>query len=220
MKIELSVLFKPGYFDPPTVPIGFFLNEFQWIQWIMTKSENGVVTRGTQLETDTLPSVVIECAFPLLPLVRYPLWFTTVNKYYPRDSNGNIFFTTMSRNVSVVRYGVSLSTTFGFCLDSLNSANSVKVIQGKLKYVDMRDKFEKYLLVPTECNLCNVILPMLLGCPLLITTHLKRGGGGAESPNFSEISIHSTNGRVLFLRLSSKQEKFHTTLALWRLITV
>ena len=75
--------------------MGFFLNGFHWIQriqWRMTKSKNGIVTRDiTQPATDTLPFIVIECAFPLLPLVRYPWWLTTVNRYNPRDSNGNIF---------------------------------------------------------------------------------------------------------------------------------
>ena len=75
------------------------------------KTRNDIVARGvTQLATDTLPFVVIECAFPLLPLVRYPLWLTAVNRYHPRHSNGNIFFTTTPRNVSVVTYGVSLVT--------------------------------------------------------------------------------------------------------------
>ena len=46
----------------------------------------------------------------LLPLVRYPLWLTTVNRYHPRDSKGNFFFTTKSKNVSVVRCGMFLVT--------------------------------------------------------------------------------------------------------------
>ena len=95
-------------------PMGFFLNGFHWIQqiqWSMTKSKNGMVTRSiTQSASDILPFLVMECPLPLLPLVRYPLRSTTVNRYHPRDSNGNIFFTTTSRNVSVVRYGVSLVT--------------------------------------------------------------------------------------------------------------
>ena len=62
------------------------------------------------LATDTLPFIVIEYTFPLLPLVRYLLWLTTVNRYNPRDSNGHICFTTTSRNVSINSYGVSLVT--------------------------------------------------------------------------------------------------------------
>ena len=89
----------------------FFLNEFHWIQWIMTKSKNGMVTKGiTSLATATLPMAVKESVFPLLPVGRYPLWLITVNRHHPRDSNGNIFFTATSRNVSVVNYGVSLVT--------------------------------------------------------------------------------------------------------------
>ena len=65
------------------------------------------------------------------------------------------FFTSTSRNVSVAKYGVSLVTIrlFGFCLDSLNSANLLKVIEGKVNYYfsfstlgDMRPSFveERY----------------------------------------------------------------------------
>ena len=119
---------------PYSVIMGFFLNYFQWIQqiqWIMTKSKNGMVTRGiTQSATDALPFTVIECAFTLLPLVRYPLWLTTVNRYYPRDSNGNIVvYHYIWECICCWIWSVSGNhTTFGFSVDSLNSANSVKVI--------------------------------------------------------------------------------------------
>ena len=46
-----------------TYPIQFFLNEFHWIQqiqWIMTKSKSGIITKGiTYLLTDTLYIVMI-----------------------------------------------------------------------------------------------------------------------------------------------------------------
>ena len=66
----------------------------------MAKSKNGMITRAiTQPATDPLQVIVTECSFSLLPLARCPLWLTTVNRYHPRDSNGN---------VSVVRYEASL----------------------------------------------------------------------------------------------------------------
>ena len=79
----------------------------------MMKSKGDMVTRGiTQLATDTLPLAVIKHAFSLLPLIRYPLQLTTVNRYDTRGSNGDILylFTITPRNVSVVRYGVPLVT--------------------------------------------------------------------------------------------------------------
>ena len=75
----------------------------------MTKSSIGIVTRGiTQLATDTLPYISITTSGYID--IHYDLWFTTENRYHPRDSNGNIFFTTTLRNVSVIRYGVPLVT--------------------------------------------------------------------------------------------------------------
>ena len=89
-------------------------------KWLSLKSANsmshgkvqtGLVTKGsTYLATDTLPIIVILRIFPLIPLVTYLLPLTTLNIYLTRDSNGNFFFTTTWRNISVVRYGVSLVT--------------------------------------------------------------------------------------------------------------
>ena len=54
----------------------------------MTKSKNGMVTRGiTQLAANTLPVLVIQSAFSLLPLGWYLLPLTTLNRYYPTDSS-------------------------------------------------------------------------------------------------------------------------------------
>ena len=47
---------------------------------------------------------------PLLPLGRYLLPLITVNRYQPTDSRGKLLFVTMSRNVSIVRYRMSLVT--------------------------------------------------------------------------------------------------------------
>ena len=93
--------------------IEFSLNDFPWIQriqWIMTKSKSSMVTRGiTHLATDTLPMVVIQSIFSLLPLGRY-LLLLTLNRYQPTNSSGKLLFTTISRNVSIVRYRISLVT--------------------------------------------------------------------------------------------------------------
>ena len=99
--------------DLKIITLEFFPNEFhriQQIKWIITKSINGMVTRGiTHLATNTLPVVVeIQSTFPLLRQGRYPLPDTTLKKYHPRFSNGNFFFTTTSRIISIVKYGVSV----------------------------------------------------------------------------------------------------------------
>ena len=92
--------------------IEFSLNDFLWIQriqWIMTKSKSGIVTGGiTHLTTNTLTVPVIQSVFSLLLLGRYLLPLTTLNKYQPTDSNEKFCFTTTSRNVSIVRYRMSL----------------------------------------------------------------------------------------------------------------
>ena len=84
----------------------FSLNGSHWIQ-----SKTGLVTKAlSQLATNTLPEVIILRAFPLLSLVWCLLPLTTLNSYQTRDSNGNFIFTTAWRNISVVRYGLSLVT--------------------------------------------------------------------------------------------------------------
>ena len=92
--------------------IEFSLYGFHWIQRIqqvMTMSKNGLIAKGsTHLATNTLPVAVILRAFPLLPLVWCLLPLSTLNRYQTRDINGNFFFTTAWRNISVVRYGLSL----------------------------------------------------------------------------------------------------------------
>ena len=92
----------------------FFPNEFHWIQsiqWIITKSKNCMVTRGiTHLATNTSPVVLTQSTFPLLPLARYLLPVKTLKIYHARCSNGNFYFTTTSRIISIVRYRVPLVT--------------------------------------------------------------------------------------------------------------
>ena len=70
-----------------------------------------MVTRGiTHLIADTLPVVEIQSTFSLLSLGRYLLPVTPWNRYQSAGSSGKFFFTTTSRNVSIVRYRISLVT--------------------------------------------------------------------------------------------------------------
>ena len=70
-----------------------------------------MVTKGiTHLATDTLPVLVIQSVFSLLPLGRHLLPPTTLNRYQPTDSSRKLLFTTLSRNVFIVRCRMSLVT--------------------------------------------------------------------------------------------------------------
>ena len=96
----------------------FSLNDFPWIQWIMTKSKSSMVTRDiTYLATDTLPVLVIQSAFSLPPLGRYQLPLTTLHRYQPADSSGKLLFTTISRNVPI---RISLVTILLLDLDMIH----------------------------------------------------------------------------------------------------
>ena len=78
---------------------------------IMTKFKSSMATRGiTHLATYTLPVLVIQSVFSLLPLGRYPLPITTSSRYQPTDSSGKLLYTTISRNVTFVRCRMSLVT--------------------------------------------------------------------------------------------------------------
>ena len=70
-----------------------------------------MVTRGiTHLATGTLSVLVIESVFSLLHLGRY-LWpLTTLNRYQSTGSSGKLLITTVLRNISIVRYRISLVT--------------------------------------------------------------------------------------------------------------
>ena len=85
-----------------------------------------VIRDITYLATNTLPVVVLQSAFQLLPLGRY--LFTTLNRYQPRDT-GNFLFTTASRSVSIVRYGVSPVTIL--LLDLSRFTESSESVLGK-----------------------------------------------------------------------------------------
>ena len=77
----------------------------------MAESKSGMVTRGiTHLATNTLPVLVIQSVFQLLPLSRFLFPATTLNRYPTTDSSVKFLFSTTSRNVSIVRYRVSLVT--------------------------------------------------------------------------------------------------------------
>ena len=82
-------------------------NTLVFPKWITTKLNSGMVIRSiTHLATNTLPVIV----FSLLSLSRYLLPITTLNRHQPTDSSGKLFFTTTSRNASIVRYRMSLVT--------------------------------------------------------------------------------------------------------------
>ena len=77
----------------------------------MTKLKSSMVTRSiTHLATDNLAVLVIQSVFSLLPLGRYLLPLTTLNRYQPTDSSGKSLFTTISMNVFIVRCRISLVT--------------------------------------------------------------------------------------------------------------
>ena len=93
-----------------TIILRFTLNEFYWIHWWQYPKVVWLPEVLPQLATNTVPFIAIKYTFSLLPMVKYPLWLTTVNRYHFRHSNGNIFFTSTSRNVTVVKYRVSSIT--------------------------------------------------------------------------------------------------------------
>ena len=68
-----------------------------------------MVTRGiNHVATDALPVLVIQRVFSLLPLGRYQLEITTPSRYQPTDSSAKLLYTTISRNVTIVRCRMSL----------------------------------------------------------------------------------------------------------------
>ena len=64
----------------------------------------------THLLTDTLPVLVIESVFSLLTLGGYLLPVTTQNIHQSTGSCVKFFYTTTSRNVTIVRCRMSLVT--------------------------------------------------------------------------------------------------------------
>ena len=89
-------------------------------KWISLNSANSVNHDKIQkwygyqshyhLLTDTLPILEIKSAFSLLPLGMYLVPLTTWNRYQSTDNSGKFFFTTTSRNVTIVRCRMSLVT--------------------------------------------------------------------------------------------------------------
>ena len=73
-------------------------------------------------QTNTLPVVIPS----EVPLDRYLLPVTTLNRYQPNNSNEKIFFTTTSGNVSIVRYGVYLVTILLLDLASVHRIQSIQ----------------------------------------------------------------------------------------------
>ena len=85
----------------------------------------------------TINTLQVKVIQSLLPLGKYLLLLPGPKRYQTRDSNGIFIFATTSIHVSIVKYGQSLVTIFyfGFAFNSVSLMNSVKVIEGKLKYV-------------------------------------------------------------------------------------
>ena len=93
----------------------YSLNEFCWISWNITKSQNGMATRNiVYLATGTFPVIVIESKFSLLyhwPRVgifcHWPNWMYN----YPGVASNSYFINTASSgNATIVRHMVFLVT--------------------------------------------------------------------------------------------------------------
>ena len=86
-----------------------------FLKWISLNLENHdkIQIGITYLATNTL--AVVQSTVQLLPLGRYLLPLTTLNRYQTRDSNGIFIFLSSSRNISIVRYWGSLVTIL-FCV--------------------------------------------------------------------------------------------------------
>ena len=96
----------------------------------MTKSKNSIVgTSTTYLGIVTFPVIVIESTFSLIPLGRFLLALTTLNRYLSRHSSKNLIFTTSSENITYQMWGIPGNySNFVLCHDLLNSVDSAKVI--------------------------------------------------------------------------------------------
>ena len=89
--------------------LSFFLNDFLWIQRIMSKSKTSMVMRDIlRLTIVTFFDVVAKKNFSLLPVDWYLFWVVAGNRYLPRVSNENALFITSTGNVSVSRWVVTL----------------------------------------------------------------------------------------------------------------
>ena len=89
--------------------IEFSLNDFLWIQWIMTKSKSSMVTRDiVYLTVDTLLDIVVISNFPLLSVGWYLFRVLSGNRYLTRGSNKNTLCITSTGNVSVARRVIHL----------------------------------------------------------------------------------------------------------------
>ena len=104
-------------FEQDKKQLEFYLNNFYWIQWIMPKLKNGMVTRAiTYLKTNTLPVIEIKSIFPSLPLGWYILPLTL---HLPRCGEEIFIFTTSSCNIYIcvqIWYILYKHTTSGIAL--------------------------------------------------------------------------------------------------------
>ena len=87
-------------------------------KWMSLNSANSVnhqkspknIVGTTYLDIVTFPVIVVESTFSLLPLGRYLLPQTTLNRYFSRYSSNNFISTTSSVNITITRHGVFLVT--------------------------------------------------------------------------------------------------------------
>ena len=91
--------------------IEFFLNDFLWIQWIMIKCKNSIVTIHTlYLTIDTFLDVVVKKKFPLLSVGWYLFRVVSGDRYLPRGSNENALCITSTGNIFVSSWVIPLVT--------------------------------------------------------------------------------------------------------------
>ena len=114
-------------------------NKVHRIQWIITKSKSGMVTRGiTHLALDTFPVIVMESNFyttswqgQVSIYINKPLW-----RYITRLHNKNFSFTTSSGNISIAGYGASsLVNTPHVNFVSANQLGKTSVKMSDKKYI-------------------------------------------------------------------------------------
>ena len=112
------------------------VNDFLYIQWIMTKSNSSMVTGDVlHLTIDTFLDEVVKKNFPLLSVGWYLFRVVSGNRYLSRGSNKNVLCITSTGNVFAARWVIPLVTIpLGFCHDALNSLNLVKFIWQKFYY--------------------------------------------------------------------------------------
>ena len=97
----------------------------------MTKSTYSIVTTGiTYLNIVTFLIIVTESTFTVLPLGRYLLPITTMNRYLSWHISKNFIFIISSENIAINQtWGIPGNhSNFVLCHNSLNLVNLGKII--------------------------------------------------------------------------------------------